>query len=593
MKVPSSQVFIRIFSVFSVVFIIIISFIIYFQLYRLIDENDQVFHTHKTIETAERIITSVNTLEKIHSNYIIFGKANYLIDYKALIGQIVLNIKIFTNLTRDNPIQQNRINDFSRLFAEYLKLLDASIQVRQKNGMKAGLTYIAADNFKWMSDQLNQTSVQIINEEQKLLDIRSGNAFIVESRTLSLALLCNIGAIGLIILCFYLLNKIINEKILIEERIRIFMNSSKDYGFLILNPAGEVTSWNLGAERITGYTEKEVLGKHFTLLFPKDKLIEDQEQELKEAAEKGLSEKNELCVRKNGQPFWANIIVRPMYDSLQNLVGFGKIIRDVTDKKIIEDELDKNISEKIKVNEQLQKTLDELQRSNKDLEQFAYIASHDLQEPLRVISNYTKLLEKRYKDKLDDDATDFINYIVDGSKRMQQLITDLLAYSRVRTQTKPTQQVDPNLLLDDISASLKEAISEKKVIIQYDKLPMVWADQGQLRQLFQNLICNSIKFCKENPVIKITGKKKGELVTFCVADNGIGIAPEYQERIFEIFKRLHTRDQYPGTGIGLAVCKKIVEQQGGTIWVESELGKGSKFCFTYMHQGERNGQTND
>ncbi|HHF0523369.1 TPA: ATP-binding protein [Legionella anisa] len=594
MKKLSSQGFIKIFSIFSVLFIITISGIIYLQLYRLTDENNWVFHTHETIETAERMVLNVNTLEKVHSNYLITGNKNYLTDYNALIPQIEQNMKTFSKFTQDNPLQQNRIHNFSQLFAEYRKLLDASIQERQEHGMRAGIASISTANFKWMSDQLTKTGLQIIDEERNLLDLRRGTRFSSAIKASMLALLGSIGAIGLIIICFYWLNRIINEKTIIEERIHIFMDSTKDYGFLILNPEGNITSCNLGTEHITGYKEKELIGKHFSI-FSKDQIKEnenDQEHHLKEVLEKGLYESNEWRVNKNGKPFWANIIIRPMFDSHQNLIGYGKIIRDITEKKIIEDELNKNMSEKIKINEQLQKTMDELQRSNKDLEQFAYIASHDLQEPLRVISNYTKLLEKRYKDKLDPDADDFINYIVDGSKRMQQLITDLLAYSRVRTQAKQFEQLDPNALLDDISASLKELISEKNVVVKYNKLPNVWADRGQLRQVFQNLISNAIKFCKNNPVIKITGTKKGEQVTFCVEDNGIGIAPEYQERVFEIFKRLHTRDEYPGTGIGLAVCKKIIMQHGGNIWVESELDKGAKFYFTYKHQGESNGQTN-
>ncbi|HHT0594032.1 TPA: ATP-binding protein [Legionella anisa] len=589
----SSQGFIKIFSIFSVLFIITISCIIYFQLYRLTDENNWVSHTHETIKTAERMVLNVNILEKAHSNYLITGNKKYLTDYNALIPQIEQNMKTFSKLTQDNPLQQNRINNFSQLFAEYRKLLDASIQERQENGMRAGITSITTANFKWISDQLTKTGFQIIDEERNLLDVRRGSRFSSAIKASMLALLGSIGAIGLIIICFYWLNRIINEKTIIEERIHIFTNSTKDYGFLILNPEGNIMSCNLGTEYITGYKEKELIGKHFSI-FSKDQIKENEnypEQHLKEALEKGLYESNEWRVQKNGKRFWANIIVRPMFDSHQNLIGYVKIIRDITEKKIIEDGLNENMSEKIKINEQLQNAMEELQRSNKDLEQFAYIASHDLQEPLRVISNYTMLLEKRYKDKLDPDANDFINYIVDGSKRMQQLITDLLAYSRVRTQAKQFEQIDPNALLDDISASLREVIGEKNVVIKYDGLPNVWADRGQLRQVFQNLISNAIKFCKTNPVIKITGKKKGQQVTFCVEDNGIGIAPEYQERVFEIFKRLHTRDEYPGTGIGLAVCKKIIMQHGGDIWVESESGKGAKFYFTYKHQGDSNGQT--
>ncbi|KTD27961.1 CHASE3 domain-containing protein [Legionella maceachernii] len=592
MKLFSSPSSIRAFSIISILLILIISGVIYFQIYRLIDENAWVFHTHKTIETAEKMMINVNTLENMQRDYLITGNKNRLDGYNALIQQIQQNVKEFTALTADNPLQQNRISNFSQLFEEYVKLLNQSIQARKQNGMQAGIAIVATDNVKWMTNQLTQHTSQIIDEERKLLDVRNQVAFSSESRTITLALLANLAAIGLLTLCFYWLNKNVNEKTILEERLRIFMNSSKNYGFLILNPEGYIVNWNLGAEHITGYTEKEAIGKHFSILFPEDKVKENYPaKELQLALERDFFEVDDWFIRKNGQSFWGNTIIRPMY-SHQSLIGFGKIIRDMTDNKKTNDELKMNIQEKIKINEQLNTTLDELQRSNTDLEQFAYIASHDLQEPLRVISNYTKLLEKRYKNRLDDDADDFINYIVDGAKRMQQLITDLLAYSRVTTKAKPCERVDPNLLLDDILAGLKELIHEKDVTIKYDKLPMVWADPSQLRQVFQNLIANGIKFCTQKPVITITGKKENDCITFCVEDNGIGIAPEYQERVFEIFKRLHTRDQYPGTGIGLAVCKKIITQHGGDIWIESALGEGSKFFFTCKHQGEHHGTNN-
>jgi PAS domain S-box-containing protein len=591
MKTFSSNNFLKVFFACCILVTFIISGVVYLQIHRLIEENNWVFHTRKTIETAQRIMLNVNTLEKVQRDFILTGNENYIPDYNALIQQVEQNIKKFMDLTADNPLQQSRIQVFSQLFTEYKKILNSSIEVRKKSGMQAAIAAITTDNAKWMSNQLTQNNLQVVDEEKKLLGIRHNSAVIAESRAILLALLFNVAAIGLIILCFYWVNRNINEKTILEERMQVFLNSSKDYGFLILKPAGEIISWNRGAELITGYTENEVIGKHFSLFSPEENIKKKGPQhELEIALEKGFFEGNEWRIRKDGQRFWANIIVSPMYDGYKRLIGFGKIIRDITDKKRTEDTLNENMKEKIKINEQLRKTMNELQRSNEDLGQFAYIASHDLQEPLRVISNYTKLLEKRYKDKLDEDANDFINYIVDGSKRMQLLITDLLAYSRINTRNMPLEQVDPNFLLYEVLANLKMVIDEKNVVIKYDKLPMVWADPSKIRQLFQNLITNAIKFCEQNPVIKITGKKEGKKITFCVEDNGIGIAPEYQERIFEIFKRLHTRDQYPGTGIGLAICKKIVSQYGGEIWVESALNKGSKFYFTYKQQGEGHGK---
>lgn len=223
----------------------------------------------------------------------------------------------------------------------------------------------------------------------------------------------------------------------------------------------------------------------------------------------------------------------------------------------------------------------ELARSNADLEQFAYIASHDLQEPLRMVTSYLQLLEKRYRDKLDADADEFIAYAVDGAKRMQGLIQDLLSYSRISTRGQPFREVNGDRVLQDALNNLKVAIAEINPVITFDPLPKVIADGIQLTQLFQNLIANAIKFRREIPLkIHIGVKKIDESWLFSVGDNGIGIEQQYFAKIFPIFQRLHRRADYPGNGIGLAICKKIVERHGGKIWLESEPDRGSIFYFT-------------
>jgi PAS domain S-box-containing protein len=237
----------------------------------------------------------------------------------------------------------------------------------------------------------------------------------------------------------------------------------------------------------------------------------------------------------------------------------------------------------------LAKTLAELKRSNEELQQFAYVASHDLQEPLRMVSSYVQLLEKRYKDKLDDDAHDFINYAVSGARRMQNLINDLLSYSRIGTRGKPFQPVDCSEVLYAATSNLEVAIRENEALIDHSDLPQVFGDEGQLIQVFQNVIGNAIKFHGAvPPVVRVDATRNNGNWVFSVKDNGIGIDPQFFERIFLVFQRLH-REEYPGTGIGLSVARKIVQRHGGQIWLESDPGKGSTFYFTIPTREEEGG----
>lgn len=255
--------------------------------------------------------------------------------------------------------------------------------------------------------------------------------------------------------------------------------------------------------------------------------------------------------------------------------------QDVTERKKAEEELQTTNEELIVAQNNLTELVNKLKTSNKELEQFAYVASHDLQEPLRMISSFTQLFERRYKDKLDSDADDYIGFIVEGANRMKDLIDDLLAFSRLNTEAREFELTDLENALNDVLFNLEIVIGENNVQITYDSLPIIKCDPTQIRQLFQNLISNAIKFhSDEPPEIHIYLQDSGKEWLFGVSDNGIGIDAKHQKKIFDVFCRLHTRDEFEGTGIGLAICKRIVERHGGKIWVESEPVKGSTFYFT-------------
>jgi PAS domain S-box-containing protein len=282
---------------------------------------------------------------------------------------------------------------------------------------------------------------------------------------------------------------------------------------------------------------------------------------------------------------WVSTSKIPYLNETGEVIGVIGVSMDVTERKLAEEELKKHRDhlEEL-VNErtmELDNAIIGLKRSNQELEQFAYVASHDLQEPLRMVSSYTQLLERRYKDQLDQDARDFIFFAVDGANRMQHLINDLLDYSRVTTRGKPFAKLDLSTVLGHAIANLQKKVQETGALIVNDDLPFVYGDEVQLVRVFQNLLDNAMKFRGTDPPrINVSAKTLDEKIQISITDNGIGIDKIYSDRVFTIFQRLHTKVEYPGTGIGLAICKRTIERHGGKIWFESEPGKGTTFYFT-------------
>jgi PAS domain S-box-containing protein len=281
-----------------------------------------------------------------------------------------------------------------------------------------------------------------------------------------------------------------------------------------------------------------------------------------------------------GKIHYISISGQPVFDDAGDFKGYRGVGKDITARRLAEAELRD-------AHDELARRAQDLARSNAELQQFAYVASHDLQEPLRMVSSYTQLLVRRYGGMFDTDAKEFMDFIVDGATRMKQLIEDLLAYSRVGTRGHEFQPIDSGAMLEQALANLRATIESSGAKVTYDALPTVIADDGQLVQLFQNLIGNAIKFrSEEAPRIHVGVKEAKSEWVFSISDNGIGIDPQYFERIFVLFQRLHSKAEYPGTGIGLAICKKIMDRHGGRIWVESRPGQGSTFYCTLPKQNK-------
>jgi PAS domain S-box-containing protein len=474
-----------------------------------------------------------------------------------------------------------------------------------------------------------------------------------------------------------------------EERYRLLLDGIQNYAIFMMDPRGQILSWNAGAERIKGYSADQIIGHNFSCFFPPRDIERGRPAEiLRMTAAGGRYEEQGMRVRKDGSQFLANVMFMALRDADGNLRGFSEFSHDLSESKESEaryrglleaapdamvvvnvageivllnvraekefgysrDELIgqkvkniipegfaeriiadgtrsapeavaqqigtgieligrrrdgsefpielmlsplqsaegilvtaaiRDISVRKKSDEHLARTVAELKRSNDELQQFAYVSSHDLQEPLRMVSSYTQLLAKRYKGRLDSDADEFIGFAVDGCNRMQGLIQDLLAYSRAGTNGKALCDVSGEDALQKALANLRITIEQSAAVVTHDSLPSVTADATQLTQVFQNLVGNAIKYHGvEAPRVHVSAMKQaGNEWIFSVRDNGLGIDPQYFERIFILFQRLHGRDEFEGTGIGLAICKKMLERLGGRIWVESQPEKGSTFYF--------------
>ena len=359
-----------------------------------------------------------------------------------------------------------------------------------------------------------------------------------------------------------------------EEMFRTVADFTYDWEYWI-DPDGSLIYISPSCERITGYRSDEFInnpGLLKDIIHPEDQLLVGNHFDSIDSAPPYAVEFR--IVSPAGETRWIGHRCQAVYGDDGRFLGRRVSNRDITKLKEIE--------------EVVKQRTEELESRNKDLEQFAYVASHDLQEPLRMVSSYMGLIEGRYKGRLDADADEFIGYAVDGAKRMRMLINDLLEYSRVGTHGKPFGPVDCETLLNRSLDHLQLMIEDSGATVTHDHLPTVIGDGAQLMRLFQNLINNSLKFRKDaSPLIHVSAEPCDGDWLFSVHDNGIGIDPQYADRIFVIFQRLHDREEYPGTGIGLAICKKIVERHGGRIRVQSEQDKGATFIFTIPRQDSK------
>jgi PAS domain S-box-containing protein len=349
-----------------------------------------------------------------------------------------------------------------------------------------------------------------------------------------------------------------------DDLYQLQVKNLKEYAMFLIDADGIITTWNAGVQHLFGYGESAWVGQHASLIFtPPDKAAEVWAREMEAAREQGSVSDIRWHRRKDGTEFFANGILNALRDESGELIGFAKILNDETTRKHLEDSL---------------------VESNQALEQFAYAASHDLQEPLRTISVYSQMLQHRYSASLEQDALDALQFITLGVKRMHGLIDDLLSYARVTAQHEPPVLISLDHDIESALSQLEQSIKDAGAVVTHDPLPTVLTERSQMTRLFQNLIGNSIKYRSvDRPArIHVSSRPEGSHWLISIHDNGIGFSPQFAEAIFSPFRRLHGRE-YPGSGVGLSICRRIVERYGGKIWAESAPGEGSTFYFTLPH----------
>jgi PAS domain S-box-containing protein len=540
-----------------------------------------VQHTHEVIDNLQDLLLSMEGIESSNRGFVLTGDDYDLASYHANILRAEQHQTIIGHPTMDNSEQQRRIVTLERLVAQKIQFSERVTGLRRAKGFEAAAEAIRSGQGQRIMDELQKVVREMREEELRLLALRNDEAKRRLGQTKTVLILGSI--LGLLIAVAAVWNgqrqdsrreRVETALLDSEEKFRGLLEAAPD-AMVVVNQSGEIVLVNVQAETQFGYRRDELLGQKVTNILPvgfAERLIADGTRTTAESLAQQIGTGIELTgLRKDGSEFPIEIMLSPLENADGVLVTTA--IRNITKRK--------------KAEEHLAQIATELKQSNIELQQFAYVASHDLQEPLRMVASFTQLLAKRYKGRLDSEADEYIAYAVDGCNRMKALIQDFLTLSRARTNEKALHKISVEKILNEALKNLQTTIQESGATVTHDWLPAITTDGPQLVQVFQNLVGNAIKYRGASiPQVHISGEKSGgnEWI-FSVRDNGLGIDPQYFERIFVIFQRLHGPQEFKGTGIGLAICKKIVERLGGRIWVESQPTIGSTFYFALPEPG--------
>jgi PAS domain S-box-containing protein len=564
----------------------VVSFLSYQDWSAFQSSAPQVQHSRALLQQIEQVSTSIRDAETGQRGFVLTGNPEYLEVYNQAANGLPSQLNGLRASVANEPDLRTRVATLSGLIDEKLDELKQTVVLRQNEGFKAALSMVETNQGKHAMDDIRKIGTDLQNEVYTGLMRGIRERQQQGSRTRLTTLL------GAAVLFAFLLLATVDIGRTSSERDRLIVDleaangrttASRDLlhttltsigdAVIATDGAGRVTFLNGVAERLTGWTQSQAQGRKLTevLILVNEETRETVESPvdkvLRDGIIVGLANHTKLIAR-DGKERPIDDSAAPIRDTNGNVVGVVLVFRDVTGRRESE--------------AQLHRLNQALRRTNQDLQQFSYAASHDLKEPLRTVTNYLQLIRSRYSGKvLDQEAGRLFDVAVSGAQRMHALVEALLEYSRAGEVGEATLEPVPvDKVVGEAITHLQSSISETSADVSLGPLPVVTANPLYLTQVFENLIGNALKYrSMQPPHVSITAAEGAHDWTFSVEDNGIGIAPEYQAQIFGIFKRLHG-DEYPGTGIGLATCKKIVDRHGGTIWVESEFGKGSRFSFT-------------
>jgi PAS domain S-box-containing protein len=537
---------------------------------RTLAADSLVDHTRRVETQVEALAGSLIELESGARGYALSGGETFRATAAEAEDAARRRVAEVRRLTADNPRQQEALDRLLQAVEEKIAFNEEVVAAREQGGVAAAAEMVATERgvqimsrIRSLLDELRAEEGRLLRSQTTRLDLLRNRTVLLSSVAIALLVIALAGFIVLARADAVARRRAAEQTRLSEQRFRMLLGAVRDYAIILLDADGRVENWSGAAERIFGYPAVDAVGQHLSRFYPPGG---DAQRELVQAARDGRYEEQGLRQRRDGEVFWADVVVTAIRGDKGALRGFAKIVRDVTERKQLDDAL--------------RDTAQKLERSNRELQDFAMVASHDLQEPLRKIQMFGDKLTRKYAASLGEEGRDWLTRMQNAAVRGQSLIEGLLQFSRVTTKAQPIVPVNLAATAQEVVSDLESRISEVRGRVELGDLPVIDADPLQMRQLFQNLIGNALKFRRDDtpPLVRVDSRSRdGTGIRLEVADNGIGFDEKYVDRIFKLFQRLHERGTYEGSGMGLAICRKIVERHGGSITARSTPGRGTTF----------------